>query len=199
MARTLSPLGNNPNPHEISRRSSHCLLLVYVSRILLVLVRRCRTNQVRSGTRQFRGNRSCILLCIRHGGINSGFVLLQKVFQEGVIQELGALGLREHCPEQKGQLEGVVKGDPVEKNVDKDLDNGEKGKNDPVDQPLRIVALVFGFNRLEGLEGGVEKAHKTAERGNAHAKDNKESKQKASAQDDKLLGNFGLVLYRSSK
>jgi hypothetical protein len=34
----------------------------------------------------------------------------KKVFQEGIIQELGTLGLREHCPKQESQLESVVKG-----------------------------------------------------------------------------------------
>jgi hypothetical protein len=44
------------------------------------------------------------LLGIGKSGINLGLASLEKILQEGVIQELGSFCLREHCPKQKGQL-----------------------------------------------------------------------------------------------
>merc|ERR1712232_1097867 len=44
-------------------------------------------------------------------------LLLQEILEEGIVKELGSLGLREHGPQQKGQLEGVVEGDPVKEEI----------------------------------------------------------------------------------
>jgi hypothetical protein len=135
-----------------------------------------------------------MFLGVRQGSINSRLILLEEVFQKGIVQELSALGLRKHCPEQKCQLEGVVEGNPVEKNVDKDFNDGKEGKDNPVNQPLSVVSLALGFDRLERLEGGVEEANNARERGNTHAKSDQDGKQKASAQNEKLLGDMSLFL-----
>ena len=50
---------------------------------------------------------------LRHSCINAALALLQKVLEEGIVEELGSLGLREKRPGQERQFEGVVKRNPV--------------------------------------------------------------------------------------
>jgi hypothetical protein len=54
---------------------------------------------------------------------------------------------------KESQLESVVRGSSRE-DVDKYLDDGEKAKNDPVDQPLRVVALVLVSIAWKDLKAG---------------------------------------------
>lgn len=118
-----------------------------------------------------RSNGSRLFLGIGHGGINSGLVLFQEIFQKAIVQELGPPGLWQEGPEEECQLEGVVERDPVEQKVGKDFNDGEESKNDPIDEPLRVVSLDLGFDGLKRLEGGVDESNNAAEGTSADAEE----------------------------
>jgi hypothetical protein len=56
-------------------------------------------------------------------------------------------------------LEGVVEGEPEQEEVGEVLGERERGKGDPVDEPLRVVILGAALNGLEGPERRVHHTH----------------------------------------
>jgi hypothetical protein len=140
------------------------------------------------------------LFGIRHGGINSGLVLFEKIFQKGIIQELGSLGLRKHGPQEKGEFKGIIKGDPVEEEINKGFNDGEKGKDDPVDEPLNVITLLFGFNGFKGLEGRVEETNNGAKDASADSEKDEDGKDRGSAEDKIFLGGLqGILQCKSTR
>lgn len=99
-----------------------------------------------------------------------------------------------HGPQQEGQFERIVEGNPVKHKVHKDFQNTKNGKDNPVDKPLGIVSLGFALNRLERFEGRVHKAHEAGKRGNADAKDENQKSQNTTANHQELFGGFRLFL-----
>ena len=104
-----------------------------------------------------------------------------------------------HGPQQKGQLERIVKGNPVKHQIDKDFHDTKNGKNHPIHKPLRIITLCFTFNRLKGLVGGVAKAHQARERRNAHTKDKNQQGSDTTSNGQEFLGYTRLFLCGSRK
>jgi hypothetical protein len=130
------------------------------------------------------------LLRLRHGGIDAAFTLFQKVLQEAIVQELGSFCLREHCPQQKGKLKGVVERNPVEKKVPEGFDKGKESKNDPIDEPLNIVPLGFGFDRLERLERRVHESHDGTKHTSTNPKEDQQGEDCPTTENKVLLGNL---------
>lgn len=174
-----------------------CLLVLLVGRVLLGKLRGGRNSgsgQIGPGRDGLGGNHGGVLGGRVHGGIDAGFVLLEKVLEEGIVQELGTAGLGGHAPDEEGGLEGVVKGNPVQEEVDKDLDDGEEGVHDPVDEPLGIVSPGLRLDGLEGLEGGVDEADDVAEGSGTDAEEEDEEHEGSAAEGNVLLGDLGHVL-----
>ena len=145
-------------------------------------------------TGEFGSNGARLFLRIGHGGIDSVFILLQEIFQKRVVQEFGTPGLGQKGPQEKGELEGVVKGNPVQQKVGKDLNDRKEGKNDPIDQPLCVVSLDLCFDGLKGLEGGVDKSNNAAKGTCSDTEKDKDGQQQTAAKDHVLLGHFYGVL-----
>ena len=143
---------------------------------------------------KFTRNRLGLLLGIRQGGINLALVLLEKILEEGLVEKVRAVGLGRKAPKEKGRLEGVIKGNPVDEEIGEGLEDGEKGENDPVDQPLMVVRLGLGLDGFEALEGGVDKADERGQEGSADAEDGKENAEDEGAQYEELFRNGRLVL-----
>lgn len=142
----------------------------------------------------FRRDRAHRLFGIGHGGINLGFALLEKVFQKGIVQEFGTLCLRKHGPQQKCQFERVVERDPIQKEINEHFDDREKGKDDPVHQPLRVLSLVLRFNGLERFEGGVNETNDAAERASAYTKEDQKDKDNPTPDHEVFLWDFDRFL-----
>ena len=79
-----------------------------------------------------RGDLLTCLFGIRNCGFNSAGLFLQKIFKETIIQELGTFCLRKHGPQEKGQLESIVKGDPVKEEISERFNHAVEGENNPV-------------------------------------------------------------------
>ena len=105
--------------------------------ILLVTIRlfhilRNRPRRILRSLRRLRGHLPRTRLGIIQRGINLALVTLQKVLQEAIVQELRPPSLGQHRPQQKRDLERVVKRDPVQQEVDEYLYDREEGVYDPV-------------------------------------------------------------------
>ena len=111
--------------------------------------------------------------------------------------------MRKHGPQEKGEFKGIVKGDPVEEEINKGFNDGEKGKDDPVDEPLNVITLLFGFNGFKGLEGRVEETNNGAKDASANSEKDEKGKGGASAEDEIFLGDLQGILdckeYRGKK
>ena len=90
------------------------------------------------------------------------------------VDDIGSIGFnRGHAPDQEEAF-----GEPVERHLDyivgqtssdeaypasnevgKVLDNREEGEDDPVGEPLRVVALRSTLEGLDGAVGWVEESH----------------------------------------
>jgi hypothetical protein len=102
--------------------------------------------------------------------------------------------LRKHGPQEKGEFKGIIKGDPVEEEINKGFNDGEKGKDDPVDEPLNVITLLFGFNGFKGLEGRVEETNDGAKDTSANSEKDEKGKDGASADDEIFLGDLQGIL-----
>lgn len=84
-----------------------------------------------------------------------GLSLLEQGPQGRVVDPLGTSGLGQHQPDGKGQLDGKVVGDVVEDNSEGGrLDVVEETEDDPVAEPLGVVTLLRGLERVAGEVGG---------------------------------------------
>mmetsp|Transcript_4834 Transcript_4834/g.13662 ORF Transcript_4834/g.13662 Transcript_4834/m.13662 type:complete len:228 (-) Transcript_4834:428-1111(-) len=190
------------NHHPASKKpaipaTQSILLVLLVGVILLGHIRGSRNSgsgQIGPGRNGLGGNHGGILGGRVHGGIDPGFVLLEEILEERIVQELGTAGLRSHAPDEEGCLEGVVEWDPIQEEVDKDLNDGEEGVHDPVDEPLGIVSAGLRLDGLERLEGRVDEADDIAESSGADTEEEDEEHESTSAEGDVLLGDLGHVL-----
>lgn len=112
--------------------------------------------------------------------IDPAFALLEEVLEKAVVKEFCPLRLREHGPQQKGQFEGIIERDPVEKEVPEGFDEREECKQDPVYQPLNVIALCLGFDGLERFECRVNEACDASQDRSAHTKEDDQQEHKAS-------------------
>ena len=51
-----------------------------------------------------------------------------------------------------------VNSHPAGDEVSEVLEDGEGGEDNPVSQPLRVISLLLGLQRLDGAVGGVGKS-----------------------------------------
>ena len=142
------------------------------------------------------GDWGCVARRCVHGGIDPRLVLLKEILQEWVIEEWCSLRLRKERPEEERQLERIVKGDPVEEEINTDLNDGKESVDNPIDEPLSIVSAVLALDRLERFEGRVDEADYIAKRAGTDARKNCEEGHEGEANDKELLGDFGDVLLR---
>ena len=76
----------------------------------------------------------------------------------------------------------------------KGFDDAEKGKDDPVDEPLGVVALAFGFDRLKRLEGGITKANHGSQAAETDKENQEDRGDDHAAQHQVFFGDFGCFL-----
>ena len=89
-----------------------------------------------------------------------GLALLEQGPEGRVVDPLGTSGLGQHQPDGKGQLDGKVVRDVVEDDPERGgFDVVEETKHDPVTQPLGVVTLLRGLERVAsevGREGPTD-------------------------------------------
>jgi hypothetical protein len=107
--------------------------------------------------------------------------------------------LWQHGPKQEGELESVVKWNPVDEKVNEDLHDGEKGIDNPVNQPLRVLPSVFRFDCLKRLVRRIHKSNDTAKTTSTDSHENESAKDQYASDHEKLLGNFDDVLCKQRK
>jgi len=73
--------------------------------------------------------------------------------EERAEDNLGTAGLRKSHPENENELEGVVEWEPID-GVDSALKDSQEGIDNPVSQPLSIIARFCGEQSLERIVGG---------------------------------------------
>jgi len=77
----------------------------------------------------------------------------------GAEEDLSTTKLWEGEPEDKGELEEIVKWEPVGW-FEATLNDAQEGEADPVCQPLRIIGLSNCEESLKRVEGGDDKTSK---------------------------------------
>lgn len=55
---------------------------------------------------------------------------------------------RSHAPDEEGALDEPVEGDDLADVQREEFNDGEASEDDPVGQPLRVVALIVSFDGL---------------------------------------------------
>jgi len=103
--------------------------------------------------------------------------------------------LRKKCPQQKGHLESVVKGDPVKQKAGKGFQDSKERKDNPVHHPLDIVSFILVLNALQSLESWVDKANQAAKKSSPHSEKEHDEKDRTPTSDKVLLGNLGCFLW----
>ncbi len=86
------------------------------------------------------------------GRVNSGSLLDQEGTKDTSVNDLSSLELGEDQVENKGSLEGVVKGDPVKENIGKEFEYVEHSKDCPVGEPSKytLMGLTIGCGGRRG-------------------------------------------------
>jgi len=87
----------------------------------------------------------------------AGEVAGEDWLEEGAEDDLGTAGLGKSHPENEDELEGVVEWEPVD-SADSALENSQEGIDNPVSQPLSVIARLCGEQGLERVIGGDGKA-----------------------------------------
>lgn len=91
---------------------------------------------------------------------------VQSGFHKGgdpVVDNRGTLLAWQHHPDEQGELDGEVEGEPKEQHFSEVLQQSKEAVNDPIGEPLLIVVLV---RRLEGEDAriyGVDEPDEVAE------------------------------------
>jgi len=75
---------------------------------------------------------------------------------------MGSIGLGKSHPQNKDELEQIVEWKPVG-STDSTLNNGEESVNNPIRQPLSIINLGGGKERLQGVVSRKHEARKIDE------------------------------------
>jgi len=113
--------------------------------------------------------------------------------EEGAEDNLGAASLGKGHPENEDELEGEVEWEPVD-SVDSALKDGQEGIDDPVRQPLSVIARFCGEQSLERVVGGDRKADGVDEEVGGDVEEDQEEVEGSKAKDDVDLGHIGLPL-----
>jgi len=127
------------------------------------------------------------------GGSGAGEETANQGLEEGVEDNLSAVGLGESHPEDKGELEDVVEGEPVS-GADGALNGGQESKDDPVSQPLGVIGGGSGEQGLEGVVTGEDETGKVDEELASDVEEDQEEVNTDQTQDDIDLGDRGLTL-----
>lgn len=115
----------------------------------------------------------------------------EQWLNEGVEDNLGAAELRERHPENKDELEDVVKGEPV-RGVDGTLNDSQKSVHNPVSQPLSIISRTRG---KQGMKRIVTRNQETGEINQEFTRNVEEDKEEIDSnktEDGVDLGDRGL-------
>mmetsp|Transcript_3805 Transcript_3805/g.7903 ORF Transcript_3805/g.7903 Transcript_3805/m.7903 type:complete len:236 (-) Transcript_3805:69-776(-) len=184
--------------HDMHKRENHFTSIrnretKYISFNLLFLLG-CQIGHV---VHKLHSGRVCRLLCLCHCRIDAGHrvgTLLQKVFQKAVVQEFCAAGLGQHGPKQEGQLEGKIKGNPVQNESLEGFDQGKERKQNPVHGPLNIIPLILVFNSQNRLVRRVNKTNEGAQGIRTNSEKDQDDEKETSGDDQVFLGDLDLFL-----
>lgn len=91
-----------------------------------------------------------------------------------------------HAPDHEQALAQPVKGDPASDEVSKVLNYGESSKNDPVGEPLGIVALQGGLKGSDGAVSWVGKSNGVSQKLGSKSKSQPSGQKSSNA-----IGNVG--------
>ena len=98
-------------------------------------------------------------------GIGQDLVDVTLVLEEEGQNQLGVDDVssvvldRREAPAEEDALGEPVEGEPADSGVGEGLEDGEEGKDDPVDQPAGLVVLVEALQGLDGAVGGVDESN----------------------------------------
>jgi len=84
-----------------------------------------------------------------HLGIDKGLVVEKEWPQKRLVQMDGSLSLRREQPDEETELHRPIERDVMSESVGEGLEKREEGKDGPIRQPLSVIVLVGGFDRLE--------------------------------------------------
>jgi len=99
-----------------------------------------------------------LVLRLVHHVVDERLVLVEEGQDDAVVDHAGPVGLeRGHAPDEEETLAEPVEGDPANQEVGEELEEGEEGEDNPVGQPLGVVLLHLGLQRLDGGISRVDK------------------------------------------
>jgi hypothetical protein len=122
-----------------------------------------------------------------------GEVTAEHGLEERSEDEVGAAEHGQCEPQEEDELESVVEGEPVD-DAEQALKDGEKGKNDPVSEPLSVVGFGSGEQSLHGVVTRNDETSQVGEQLAAEVEDDKEEVKSARANNGVDLRNRGLLL-----
>lgn len=93
---------------------------------------------------------------------------------------LGSVGHRQCHPEDKDELEDVVKWEPVD-GVDQALKDVQEGVYDPVRQPLRVVYFIRAEQSIQGIVSGNNEASEVDQKLSTNIEEDEEEVQSCKA------------------
>jgi hypothetical protein len=100
---------------------------------------------------------------------------------------------------QATYLECVVKGNPIEQEIAKGLNDREECIYNPVNEPLLIIALHFRFNGLEGLVRRINEPCEATERSSSDTEKDDNGQESTQAHHNVFLLDLGHVLKEQKK
>jgi len=106
-----------------------------------------------------------------NGGVDGRGVLLEERQNYLGVDDSGAVVVDgSHAPDHEQALAQPVEGNPASNEVSEVLQDGEKGEDHPVCEPLGVVPLSLGLEGLDGAVGGVRKTDPVSHQLSSEAK-----------------------------
>lgn len=96
--------------------------------------------------------------------------------------------------QEKTNLECIIEWNPVQEEIAKGFNHGKEAKDDPVNEPLLIITLHFGFNGVKRLEGRIDKTRNAAETSGTNSEKDNDGQESTDYQDEIFLWNLGCIL-----
>jgi len=122
----------------------------------------------------------------------TGEVAGEDWLEEGAEDDLSTTGLGKGHPENEDELESVVEREPVN-GVHSALENCQEGVDNPISQPLGIIARLRSEQSLEGVVGWDGEADGLDEEVGGDVEEDQEEVQGSEAEDDVDLWHIGLL------
>ena len=113
--------------------------------------------------------------------------------EDFLVDQGGTVGLGQPEPDEEGELQQEIEGDVLDEDGGQGLEDDEEGEDDPVGQPLGVVGLLGGVDRLERGVGRVPEARDVDDELCAESGGSQHDKQGCQAEDDVRLEVGGVL------